>query len=391
VNYTDSHGKRRLETFARKKDADARAAQVDVDVRAGIHTATSTSITIAEAGELWIKTGESNQLERTTLAQYRAHVALHINPLIGRVKLAKLSAPMVRAFEDALRHGNAEQAPRSAALTSTVLRSLSSLIADAQERGLVARNVARDLRRRRPRGKERRADRRQKGKLKVGVDIPTPDEIRRIIAALEGPWRPLIMTAIFTGLRASELRGLRWSDIDLARSIVHVRQRADALNKIGPPKSESGERSLPLAPGLVALLREWRLASPTSALDLAFPTRFGHVAARNVIARDGLWPAQVAAGVSALARDAAGNVKLDSEGAPVRRPKYPGLHALRHFFASWCINRKADGGLELPAKMVQARLGHASIAMTLDVYGHLFPAGDDTAELADAERTLLGR
>jgi integrase len=48
-----------------------------------------------------------------------------------------------------------------------------------------------------------------------------------------------------------------------------------------------------------------------------------------------------------------------------------------------------DGGLELPLKLVQARLGHASIQMTADRYGHLFPSADDGAELAAAERTLL--
>jgi hypothetical protein len=53
------------------------------------------------------------------------------------------------------------------------------------------------------------------------------------------------------------------------------------------------------------------------------------------------------------------------------RAKYWGIHALRHFYASWCINRRMDGGLELPLKVVQARLGHASIQMTADVYGHL--------------------
>ena len=73
----------------------------------------------------------------------------------------------------------------------------------------------------------------------------------------------------------------------------------------------------------------------------------------------------------------------------VKRAKYTGLHALRHFYASWCINRKADGGLELPPKVVQERLGHSTIAMTLDVYGHLFPRHDDSEELAAAERALL--
>ena len=61
-----------------------------------------------------------------------------------------------------------------------------------------------------------------------------------------------------------------------------------------------------------------------------------------------------------------------------------------HFYASWCINRRADGGLELPLKMVQERLGHATITMTSDRYGHLFPRGDDGSELAAAEAALLG-
>jgi len=59
------------------------------------------------------------------------------------------------------------------------------------------------------------------------------------------------------------------------------------------------------------------------------------------------------------------------------------------FYASWCINRKVDGGFEPPLKVVQARLGHASIQMTADTYGHLFPRSDDGAELAMAEKALL--
>ena len=69
--------------------------------------------------------------------------------------------------------------------------------------------------------------------------------------------------------------------------------------------------------------------------------------------------------------------------------KYTGLHALRHFYASWLINRKKDGGLELPAKTVQARMGHSSIVVTMDTYGHLFPDSDDGSELAEAEKALL--
>jgi integrase len=71
------------------------------------------------------------------------------------------------------------------------------------------------------------------------------------------------------------------------------------------------------------------------------------------------------------------------------KAKYSGLHNLRHFYASWCINRRVDGGLELPLKVMQARLAHASTQITADHYGHLFPSGDEGAELAVAEKALL--
>ena len=60
-----------------------------------------------------------------------------------------------------------------------------------------------------------------------------------------------------------------------------------------------------------------------------------------------------------------------------------------HFYASWSINRQVDGGLELPLKLVQARLGHSTITMTADVYGHLFPRGDDGGSPAAAAQALL--
>jgi integrase len=75
--------------------------------------------------------------------------------------------------------------------------------------------------------------------------------------------------------------------------------------------------------------------------------------------------------------------------SPARGGAYPDLHALRHFYASWCVNRKADGGLELWLKVVQCRLGHSSIQMTADRYGYLFPRGDDAAELQEAQEAFL--
>ena len=67
-----------------------------------MHTPEGTSITVAEAADLWIRRGEVEQLERSTLAKYRNHVELHINPFLGSLKLARLSPPMVEQFRDDL-------------------------------------------------------------------------------------------------------------------------------------------------------------------------------------------------------------------------------------------------------------------------------------------------
>jgi integrase len=249
--------------------------------------------------------------------------------------------------------------------------NLGAILSDAQERGLVARNVAKDLKAWRTSGVDRRADKRAKGKLKVGVDIPSRQEIKDLVASLRGRWRPILITAIFTGLRASELRGLRWTDLDFEKNELHVRQRADRYLEIEPPKSESGERCVPLAPIVASTLREWRLACPRGGF--VFPNGAGKVESHPNILQRGLIPAMIAAGI----------VKPDGSA------KYTGLHALRHFYASWCVNSREDGGLGLSAKAAQSRLGHSTIAMTLDTYGHLFPRGDDGSELEVAEKALL--
>lgn len=395
VDYVDVQGKRRLKTFTKKKDADAFAATASVEVREGTHVADSASATVRQAGDLWLKAAEK-RVERGTLVQYRQHLDLHIAPIIGETLLSRLTVPAVRAFEDKL----AEEG-RSSAMVRKVLVSLGSLLADAQERGLVVRNAVREKSRARQKGTDRRQERRQKGKLKVGVDIPTRDEVRALVAALEGRWRPLLLTAIFTGLRASELRGLRWKDIDLEKAELRVHQRADRFNDIGRPKSEAGERTVPMPPLVVNTLREWRLACPrprSVAKDgtstpvteemrpdhLVFPNGEGKVESLSNIMKRGFMPAQVRAGVSIDTEE------KNAKGEAIMAAKYTGLHSLRHFYASWCINRKEDGGLGLPPKMVQERLGHSSITLTMDTYGHLFPRDDDGAELAAAEASLLG-
>ncbi|HVQ67235.1 MAG TPA: tyrosine-type recombinase/integrase [Bradyrhizobium sp.] len=383
VNYTDQAGKRRLKTFEKKKSADDFDANTRNEVRTGIHTADSASITVGEAGDRWIAACENAGLERTSIDAYRSHLTLHIKPFLGVRKLSQLTVPMVTDFERRLRNGTDSEKPRSPAMVKRVRADLGALLANAQEEGLVARNVVREVRASRRRGKERQAERRAKPKLRVGEDIPTPNEIRAIVGLLQGSLRPVVITAIFAGLRASELRGLRWPNVDLAKREIHVRERADEYNELGRPKSGSGERTVPVPPIVVNTLKEWKLQCPKSDLALVFPSPVhAGVVGLQYIVRRGLWPPQMAAGLTKAGKNSKGNF--------AKVAKYQGLHSLRHFFASWCINRKADGGLELPAKVVQERLGHSTIAMTLDIYGHLFPRQDDSEELAAAERALLG-
>ena len=162
VDYVDGQGARRLKTFQRKKDADTFAATAHVEVREGMHVADSVSATIADAGKLWVAAVERAGREQSTVDQYRQHLELHISPYVGSTKLTALTVPALRAFEEKLR-----DAGRSPVMVRKVLTSLSSLLADAQERGLVSRNVARDMRGRRG-GGDRRAEKRAKGRLKVG-------------------------------------------------------------------------------------------------------------------------------------------------------------------------------------------------------------------------------
>jgi integrase len=231
-----------------------------------------------------------------------------------------------------------------------VLSSLKSMLTFCQGKGRVAQNVASAV-------KIKSDDKRDMAPIRAGVDFPSRDELRTILEKAEGRWRPLITTAIFTGMRASELRGLPWANVDLDGGVIHVRQRADHWGKIGKPKSKAGNRDIPLTPMAINALRAWRDQCPPGSLGLVFPNETGGIEHHKTILR-GFWePFQIANGMTV-------------DGVP----KY-GLHALRHAAASLFIAH-----LGWTPKRVQAVLGHSSIQMTYDRYGHLFEDGDSDRE-----------
>ena len=375
IDYYTQTGKRHIKTFTKKKDAQAFEAKTRIEVNGRIHVADRETVTIAEAGKHWLESCQS--LERSTRDQYGQHLNLHIVPFIGKRKLTDVTIPFVRQFLDTLRESG-----RSDAMVRNVRVSLGAILADAQERGLVVVNAVRDI----GRSKSSRAKSKERHKAppQVGIDIPLPGEIKAVLAASEGRLRTFLMAAVLTGMRASELRGLRWTDIDFDKAEITVRQRADAYQEIGSPKSKKGRRSIPLVTGLVAALREWRVDCPKGDLNLVFPNSEGNIEWHANIIKRWLIPPQLTAGVTVET-----GVK-DKEGRPIATAKYTGLHALRHFYASWCINRPEDGGLGLPAKLVQERMGHSSIMVTLDTYGHLFPKGDHGSSMDAAASALIG-
>jgi integrase len=147
----------------------------------------------------------------------------------------------------------------------------------------------------------------------VGRDSTSKDEAQKILGTATGRWRPFFVVAVFTGIRASERRGLTWADVDFARKVVHVRQRADLWCEIGPPKSEAGDREIPISPMVVNALIEWRrLACPKGELNLVFPNGAGKDESHANIANRGSYPLQRAADIVEPA--------IDEKGEPIMEP-----------------------------------------------------------------------
>jgi integrase len=330
VDYRDQHGKRHIKSFPNKKSAEAWKVSAQHEIVQGTHTPASASKTVQEVWQLWIDESGRNGLEFSTVRQRRQHLEHHVSALLGRQRLSSLTTPMIHDFDSRLRDTG-----RSLAMRRKVLGSLKTMLSFAQGRGLVSQNVARDVR---IKGDERETT----GPLRAGVNFPTMSELNALIEK-SGQWRPFIVTAIFSGMRLSELRGLPWSNVDLDAGIIHIRQRANAWGEIGPPKSKAGARDIPLPPIVINALRGWREECPVSELGLVFPTSTGLIRRMSSVHRD--W------------------VRLQSETG---LPAYS-FHSFRHAAASLFIKY-----LGWSPKRLQTVMGHTSVNMTFDRYGHLF-------------------
>jgi integrase len=382
VDFVDQHGKRQRKQFQRWKDADNFLVTARAQVQVGTYTPDRATVTIGEACQLWLDRAKAEGLERNTREQYRIQVA-HLLAAIDRgTKLSKITRARCEQVRDDLLKAHSRDTARK------VLAAFRMVMKDALRRGLVSQNVAADSR--------IGAAKRHKARIKAGVDFPLPGEVKAFLDAATPKGKAMVALAALAGLRPSELRALRWSDLDLGASpTVTVAQRADAWCEIGSPKAEASRRSVPLGEVAAKALKAWKLAQPHGRA-LLFGTGTDRPDMLGNLQHRLLSPLQIEAGVAEPVIGDGGKpvlepvmrrgkpVLVDGEPQmrPVMRAKYT-WHALRHYaISSWLAAR-------IDLKTVQAWAGHATLAMTLDTYGHLIPRDDDHDRIATAERALL--
>lgn len=295
-----------------------------------------------------LPSGNCDPLPERTKLQV-VHISLVWWTWLGDLLLKEFTAVHVRDFLDGMLRDSTR------AMAKKCLTTLRSIISTAQERGLIQHNVARDV-------KLRRSERHDPDRI-----FPTKEEIKALITNAPERHKPLIMIALFTGMRMSELRGLSWDAVDFQRSIITVRKRADRYCDMGNTKSKSGRREIPMGPQLATVLKAWKVACPKGVLDLVFPNGKGNVETHSNIYNRMFKPLMLSCGI------------VDGEG----KPRFS-LHAMRHAAASLFIEQG------WPPKKIQTMLGHSSITMTYDVYGHLFHDPAKDVDLMDEmERGLL--
>ena len=346
----------------------AHLAQTTVDLRSGKHVVTDGKLTVADAAERWLEHLKGEGRERTTTEGYETHLRLHILPVLGRVRMAKLNHQVLENFRvHLLNELDANgQLVRSRNMASRVWSSLRMMLRYHRMAHLADGIKGITL------------DSRHKPKLEVGVDIPTNTEVKQLYEATAGTKprdkrnRALICVLALCGLRASELRGLRWGDVRFKEQELHIVQRADCYRQIGPPKSASSRRTVPLLPETIQALRESGGLAQRDNPELVFATRGGRV------------PYLVRALTQSL--DPCPSRCRSIRMAGKRKPY--SLHSFRHFFASWCINPVDRGGRGL------FRQGGADVAGSQhggDDPGHLrrpIPREIDRTEARNRPRRL---
>lgn len=295
-------------------------------------------ITVGEFLDYWLDTMRNlGSVRQTTWMSYESLTRVHLKPGLGKLPLAKLQPAHVQQFMAA--EVEAGVSPRSIRYGRVVLRAA---LGQAMKMGLVTRNVAALT------TPPKVASRRVAKPL-------TPDEARRFVDGLDGePLKVLHIAMLSLGLRQGEALGLRWTDVDLERGVIHVRAQLTRLDheyRLDELKTDRSRRDLPLSDYLVHLFREHRARQSEERLAAG---KWGNDW-QLVFTAPGGRP------LNAPTVDRQFQRALERLGIEKRRH-----YDLRHTTASLLI----DQGAEL--RDVMEQLGHSQIALTANTYGHIF-------------------
>jgi len=316
------------------------------------------TVTLREYAEKLMAGHVAHNLKPSTQRAARGLLDNRLLPAFGdrplkSITRAEIKALCFRALEEGRARpkklpGGGVDKRLSAASAIHIARALSAIFNHAIEDGIVSENPAQRLGR----------------FLKVGdrkdkINILTPPEGRRFLDAAKehSPrYHPIFAAALFTGMRQGELIGLQWGDIDWNGNFIEVR-RANWNGHVSTPKSGKGRR-VDLSDTLARILADHRRAAAAEALKEGQPFS------------ESEW---VFTSVEGTALDAANLRKVFVKAMKKAGLRQIRFHDLRHTFASWLI------GNGEPLAYVKEQLGHSSIQITVDTYGHLIPGANRQA------------
>lgn len=300
-------------------------------------------------GELDVEDGDggsAGEVRDWTLTGWEVAVRRHLTPRLGHVKLQQLTKPMIRAaYRDLQRSGRQDGGPLRPKTVWNVHLCLHRALQDAIRDGLIKVNPA------------DRAWRKPQSKPEIKFWVAA--ELALFLATVSDPFeRTLYRVAGQTGMRLGEILGLRWRDVDFAHCRISVQQqltrRRGGGYQFGEPKTRRGRRTIHASPETLEALDALRAEQELNrqAWGDAYQTEVDLVFSRE----DGSPPDPTQTGKRFVAL--------------VRKAKLPRLrfHDLRH--TSAVIGLRELG--EWPDE-TSARLGHSSVAFTLETYGHLLP------------------
>lgn len=345
VDFRDGSGKRIIQRAESKQEAQEKLAEIMRGLKVGSYDPTLAKTPLEEYAPKWLQIKQA-EVKPSTLTSYEYALRVHILPDLGKHQLGKLTREVIKAFL-----GRKNESGLSRDTVRVLHATLRALLEEAVESGIVPVNVA------------RRAGKFVKGKADRGEKIQffSRDELALFLETAKTEalaYYPLFLCLARTGLRIGEAIGLQCGDLDFAGFGIEVRRNI-VKGRVGSPKN-GRTRRVDMSQQLAQILRG-EIANRKAQL-----LRLG----KSADELGNLWLFQNEAGGplddskvrKVLAR------LLVKAGLPRRI-----LHSLRHSFASLLI----QNGESLA--YVRDQLGHSSIQITVDTYGHLVPGGNRRA------------